>query len=135
MNIGIATGRLSNDVKVFDNKDGSKKATFKLALQRKYVDKDGQTPVDHIEFSTFFAKDAKDGVLEYLKKGNLVSVKYDVRQNVYEKDGEKIYSQFLNVERTDIELLATKMKDESEDLADALADTPKDAPKKTGKKK
>mgnify|MGYP000844389539 FL=1 len=106
-NLGTLIGRLAQDVKFADNKDGSRKAYVTLAVERDYKTEDGTRPVDYIQVEGFLpATKSGNGVYEHMKQGDLVSIAFSVRPNSYEKDGEKVYVQKLIVEGVD--LLHTK---------------------------
>lgn len=108
-NNGTLIGRLSQDVKFADNKDGSRKTYVTLAVERDYKTEEGR-PVDFIQVEGFIpATKSDNGVYDHMKQGDLVSIAFSVRPNSYEKDGEKVYVQKLIVEGVD--LLHTKRVD------------------------
>ena len=103
-NFGIIRGRLADDIKVFDNKDGSRKVVFKVAAANNYKDKDGKRNVQFIPFESIISKTKSNlGVYDYMHKGDKVSVQYSVRNNNYEKDGVMHYGITLFAESITLE--------------------------------
>ena len=93
-NVGIMSGRLTQDVTVFNNKDGSRKVFVKLAVARNYKAKDGTTPTDFIQAEGFVQAGQKgNGPYDYMHKGDKVSIEYELRSSEFEKNGEKVYAQ------------------------------------------
>ena len=111
-NQGTLIGRLSDEVKVVENKDGSRKVYATVAVERDYKNEDGTRPVDFIQSEGFIPASRKgNGVYDYMTKGDLVAIAFSVRPNSYEKDGEKVYVQKLIIE--DVSLLQSKRKAEA----------------------
>ena len=111
-NQGTLIGRLSDEVKVVENKDGSRKVYTTVAVERDYKNEDGTRPVDFIQSEGFIPASRKgNGVYDYMAKGDLVAIAFSVRPNSYEKDGEKVYVQKLIIE--DVSLLQSKRKAEA----------------------
>lgn len=103
-NFGIVNGRMAKDPKVFTNSDGSRKVMVSVATQHDYKGKDGKRGVDYIQLEAFLPADKEgNGAFDYLHKGDRVAFQYTVRQNVFEKNGETIYSQVLNIEKTNLQ--------------------------------
>jgi single-stranded DNA-binding protein len=93
-NFGIMAGRLTQDVTVFNNKDGSRKVFVKLAVPRNYKAKDGTIPTDFIQAEGFIQAGQKgNGPFDYMHKGDKVSLEVEMRSSEYEKNGEKVYAQ------------------------------------------
>ena len=111
-NQGTLIGRLSDEVKVVENKDGSRKVYATVAVERDYKNEDGTRPVDFIQSEGFIPASRKgNGVYDYMAKGDLVAITFSVRPNSYEKDGENVYVQKLIIE--DVSLLQSKRKAEA----------------------
>ena len=111
-NQGTLIGRLSDSVKIVENKDGSRKVYATVAVERDYKNEDGTRPVDFIQSEGFIPASRKsNGVYEYMNKGDLVAIAFSIRPNSYEKDGEKVYVQKLIIE--DVSLLQSKRKAEA----------------------
>lgn len=129
-NYAIAEGRLTKNVAIRTNSDGSRKAMFTLAVQRNYVNKDGKRASDFLPMEGFIpASKENNGVYDCMHEGDLVSVLYTVRSDWYEKDGENVFKTTLQVEQ--IELRESKKITEAraeKKAAKAANDTPADAP-------
>ena len=112
-NFGIAEGRLTTEPVVLENKDGSKKVKFTLAVQNKYKNKEGKRDSQYVQLDAFVpaGRDYASTPFNYLHKGALVAVGYDVRSSVYEKDGESVFAMVLNVNT--VEFKESKDKVES----------------------
>ena len=103
-NFGIVSGRLVDDVKIFTNKDNSKKVMFKVAVNDVYKDKNGNKKAQFIPFESIIAKNKSNlGVYDYMHKGDKVTVQYSVRNNNYEKDGQMVYGITLFAESISLE--------------------------------
>ena len=94
-NYGIANGRLTRDPKVFKNSDGSRKVKVTLAVQDTY----GERKTQFINLDGFVrAEKEGNGVYDSMHEGDLVTVQYSVRTNNYEKNGESVFDQTLQIE-------------------------------------
>lgn len=113
-NYAIAVGRLTGsqnegeDVKVFENKDGSRKVRFNLAVQNNYKGKDGKKASQFLPFEALISakKFAESGlgVFARIHKGDKITVLYDIRNNNYkDKDGNDVYGLTLFVEQINLE--------------------------------
>ena len=102
-NFGIAEGRLTKDVVIFPNSDGSKKAMVTVAVQDNFAGKDGKKDSQFINLEAFIpaGKDS-NGVYDLMHTGDLVGLEYTVRTNNYEKDGEMQYGQVLLIQNVDL---------------------------------
>ena len=58
-NQGTLIGRLSDEVKVVENKDGSRKVYATVAVERDYKNEDGTRPVDFIQSEGFIPASRK----------------------------------------------------------------------------
>lgn len=90
MNKLILMGRLTKDVEIRYSQDGKAVARFDFAVNRKYK-QDGQPDAD------FFSCVAFGKIAETFEKCNIVKgtkllIEGEVRNNNYEKDGVKHYS-------------------------------------------
>lgn len=103
-NTGIAEGRLTKDPVVFKNQDGSRKIMFTIAAQDNFKSGDGKNGTQFIPVQAFVSKDRADnGVYDLLKKGTLVSVEYQVRNNNYtDKSGNAVYDIVLLAQSVDL---------------------------------
>lgn len=116
-NFGIAEGRLTADVKVMENSDGSASIRFTVAVDDNYK-KNGAKSTQFVPFRAFVKDKNVLGPYAYMHKGDLIGVGYEVRNNNYvAKDGTPVYGIDLFV--TSIDLKKTK-----KEKIDAQADAP-----------
>lgn len=107
-NFGYAEGRVSQDIKIFDNKDGSKKVKLKLGIQNNYKGADGSYGTNFIAFDGFIAKpkDGKNdsiGVYASIHNGDKIGIMYEMRANApYEKNGVTVYEQVAMIQQIDL---------------------------------
>ena len=90
-NFAICTGRLTADPVFFTHRDGSRTCRFTVAASNAFKSSDGSRGSQFIPLEAFVPADTKGSVYDLLKKGMLVSVEYDVRNNNYvdKKTGEQ----------------------------------------------
>lgn len=86
-------GRLAADPKFWDNDDPKKRRVrFPLAVQRKGVDKAKNPEAKDVDYFPIIAwGNQSAAIAQYCKKGKRVKVEGELRQNIYERDGETIY--------------------------------------------
>ena len=120
MNNVVIIGRLTKDPELrYIPGSGTPVATFTLAINRDYKNKDGSTPVDFIPVE-IMGKPA-EFVANYITKGRLVGVQGSIRVDRYETpDGEK--RTFTKVAGRHIQALESKSK------AEQSEQTPQEAP-------
>lgn len=120
MNNVVIVGRLTKDPELrYITGSGTPVATFTLAINRDYKNKDGSTPVDFIPVE-IMGKPA-EFVANYITKGRLVGVQGSIRVDGYETpDGEK--RTFTKVAGRNIQALESKSK------AEQGEQTPQEAP-------
>ena len=120
MNNVVIVGRLTEDPELrYIPGSGTPVATFTLAINRDYKNKDGSTPVDFIPVE-IMGKPA-EFVANYITKGRLVGVQGSIRVDRYETpDGEK--RTFTKVAGRNIQALESKSK------AEQGEQTPQEAP-------
>lgn len=108
MNNVVIVGRLTKDPELrYIPGSGTPAATFTLAINRDYKNKDGSTPVDFIPVE-IMGKPA-EFVANYITKGRLVGVQGSIRVDRYETpDGEK--KTFTKVAGRNIQALESKSK-------------------------
>lgn len=97
-NFGKVCGRLTKDPVILNNKDGSRKALFTIAVQDNFKSKDGTRHTQFVQLETFIAANrTNNGALDYMHKGDLVAVGFSVRSNVYTDNasGKTVYNQVL----------------------------------------
>lgn len=112
-NYGVVTGRLSQDIKVFTNRDGSRKIKFTVAAPNHFTNSNGDYDSQFIPLEAFIpAKQRNNGPFDYMDKGDLVSCSYTIQNNNYkDKDGEMVYALILLVDN--IALLESKTSKEA----------------------
>jgi single-stranded DNA-binding protein len=112
-NCGIVTGRLTKDVVVYQNRDGSRKIRFTVAAQNHFTNGDGKREAQFIPLEAFIPAGAQDnGPYDYLDKGDLVSCSYSVQNNNYkDRAGDMVYGIVLLVDG--IALLETQSTKEA----------------------
>lgn len=90
MNSIVIIGRLTKDVEVrYIPASGKAMATFGVAVNRTYKEKDGSTSADFFNVVVFGKLAENCG--NYLAKGSLVGVHGQSRNSTYEVNGEKRY--------------------------------------------
>lgn len=107
MNNVVIVGRLTKDPELKYLTSGTAVATFTLAINRDYKNKDGSTPVDFIPVE-IMGKPA-EFVANYITKGRLVGVQGSIRVDRYDTpSGEK--RTFTKVSGRSIQALESKNK-------------------------
>jgi single-strand DNA-binding protein len=119
MNNVVIVGRLTKDPELRYLTSGTAVATFTMAIDRDYKNKDGSITTDFIPVE-IMGKPA-EFVANYITKGRLVGVQGSIRVDRYETpDGEK--RTFTKVAGRNIQALESKSK------AEQGEQTPKEAP-------
>lgn len=108
MNNVILIGRLTRDpeVKYLPN-SGAPTASFSLAVDRDYKNKDGTVSTDFIPVQTIGK--LAEVVSNYLTKGSKVAIQGSIRIDSYEKDGAK--KSFTKVFANKIQFIETKKQE------------------------
>lgn len=141
-NYGISEGRVSKAPVTFRNQDGSVKVMLTVAVQDNYAGKDGNKGTQFINFEGFVRKDkvkvdanGKEqlGVYDYIHKGDLIGIQYEVRTNNYkDKDGKDVYGQVLAIQQIDLKesknVTDARQAKAAETDTDEAAPAPEDAP-------
>ncbi|WP_433855196.1 single-stranded DNA-binding protein [Streptomyces kronopolitis] len=92
-------GRLANDPKVFENKDGSKKVMLTAYVDRGYTDAQGNRISDALPFEAFVrAQTPGTGPFAHVHKGDLVALSYEPRMNRYTKNGVEVFEIKLEIQ-------------------------------------
>lgn len=108
-NYGQVIGRLTKDVKIFTNSDGSRKVNLTVAAQDNFKSGKEQTKQTRfVPLEGFIRADKQgNGVYDLMSQGDLVAVQYSVRNNNYtDKNGNPVYGIVLNIE--DVQLMESK---------------------------
>ncbi|MFD2794590.1 single-stranded DNA-binding protein [Promicromonospora vindobonensis] len=103
-NNGTVIGRLANDPKVFENKDGSKKVLLTIFADRNYTNAQNERPSDAIPVEAFVRSQTQGlGPYSNIHKGDQVAIGYTLRMDRYSKNGEQVFD--LKVTAEDITFL------------------------------
>jgi len=91
LNKAMLIGRLGKDPQIKELESGSKIASFSLATDASYKDKQGNK-VEKTEWTNivYFGKQA-DLIERYVKKGSMIYVEGKISTRSYEKDGQTKY--------------------------------------------
>lgn len=106
-NYGIVEGRLTNDITISENRDGSKRVLFTLAVQNNYKSKtSGKKETQFIPMLGYIAAGQTANIYNYIHKGDLICVAYELKSESFYKDGKHQYR--LNPKVNHIELKEPK---------------------------
>lgn len=111
MNFVILIGRLTKDLELRKTTSGKSACKFNLAVTRDYKDANGEYGADFISCIAY--NQTSELLCEYCKKGDLISVKGRIQTGNYEKNGEKIYTTDIIVEK--ISFLQPRKENKQED--------------------
>ncbi|MCD4664811.1 MAG: single-stranded DNA-binding protein [Bacteroidales bacterium] len=118
----ILIGNLGSDPEIYTFDNGVKKASFSLATNESYKDKEGnrveQTEWHNIVLWRWLAEIAE----KYLSKGNQIYLEGKIRTRTYEKDGIKKY--FTEIFGDNMTMLGAR-KDSDEIPPEIAAQEPK----------
>ena len=98
MNKTILIGRLTKDIDLRKSQNGHSYAKFILAVNRRFK-KENEQSADFIS-CTVIGKQA-DNMYQYLRKGSQVAIEGRIETGSYEKNGQRIYTTDVVVERVD----------------------------------
>lgn len=88
LNLTVLIGRLTKDPELRQTSNGTKVATFTLAVDRNYANDGGETKTDFIPIVVW--RTQAENCAKYLSKGKQVCVKGSIQIRPYEaKDGSK----------------------------------------------
>lgn len=88
MNKAILIGRLTKDVEIRTNENGTNIASFTLAVTRNFTNKNGEREADFINCIAFNKNG--ENIAKYTKKGSQLAVNGRIQTRSYEaKDGSK----------------------------------------------
>ena len=109
MNNVVLVGRLTKDPELrYIPGSGTPVATFTLAIDRDYKNKDGSTPVDFIPVE-IMGKPA-EFVANYITKGRLVAIQGSIRVDRYDTPNGEKKRTFTKVAGRNIQALESKSK-------------------------
>ncbi|MFB2004319.1 single-stranded DNA-binding protein [Staphylococcus aureus] len=90
LNRVVLVGRLTKDPEFRTTQNGVSVATFTLAVNRNFKNKNGEQQADFINVVVF--RQQAENVNNYLSKGNLASVDGRIQSRSYEnKEGQRVY--------------------------------------------
>ena len=99
LNHTVLMGRLVKDVEIRYAQGGDKAvAKFTVAVERDYKPKGADKPETDFISCTAFNKTA-EFISKYFKKGSMIAVVGRIQTGSYEKDGKKIYTTDVAVEK------------------------------------
>ena len=110
LNRVILIGRTTKDVDLRRTSSGTAVSTFTLAVENRFVQKDGQNTADFISCVAW--NNTAEFMDKYVKKGSLVSVEGRIQTRNYDnKDGNRIY--VTEVVAENVRMLASKGNERS----------------------
>ncbi|PTI96344.1 single-stranded DNA-binding protein [Staphylococcus simulans] len=116
MNLCVFTGRITKDLSIIESRSGTKVLPFDIAVSRKYKNQNGEYDTDFISCIAF--KATAEFIEQYAKKGYLVTVKGEMRNNNFTRDdGTTNYGMQLVVDEIDATTLFSnkKLSDKQQD--------------------
>ena len=125
-NYGVAIGRLVRQPKVYENRDGSHKVLYTLAVSRNFQNKEGKRDSDFVNLEAFLpaARQVDQSVYSHLRVGELVAARYTIRTSTYtDASGESKFGVSLLTQ--DVELLEGKPRAADQPARDRESDEPK----------
>lgn len=111
INSGVIVGRITRDAELRYTGSGSALCSLSIASNRRVKKGDGWEDEASFVDMTLWGKQA-EGLNKYLTKGTQVAVNYSLKQERWEKDGQKHSKLALQVE--DIQLLGGKREGREE---------------------
>ncbi|WP_294549253.1 single-stranded DNA-binding protein [uncultured Pseudoflavonifractor sp.] len=111
-NYGVVIGRLVRQPKVYENRDGSHKVLYTLAVSRNFSNKEGKRDSDFVNLEAFLPARSRldQSVYSCIRVGELMAVRYTIRTSTYtDANGEGRFGTSLLTQ--DVELLEGKPAD------------------------
>lgn len=96
MNKAILMGRLSAEPEFSQTQSGVAKCRFTIAVPEDYKNKDGSRDVDFIVCEAW--RSTAEYVSRFFKKGSRIAVIGKNKCDSYEKDGKKVYRNYIKVD-------------------------------------
>ena len=93
-NYGVAIGRLVRPPKIYENRDGSHKVRYTLAVRRDFVNREGKRDADFIDLEAFLpvSKPPEQSIYSKLRVGTLLAARYSLSSSIYtDVSGERQY--------------------------------------------
>lgn len=107
-NTVILIGRITKDLELKTTQSGVEYLRLNLAVNRNYKNAKGEYETDFINCTLY--RQIAESTAEYCRKGDLVAVKGTIQTGSYEKEGKKVYTTDVVVEK--ITFLQTKKEKE-----------------------
>lgn len=98
----MLSGRIANELELATTTSGLNKCNFRIAVQRRFKNADGNYDVDFINCVAW--RGNAEFVCKYFSKGDPIEVSGSLQTRDYEKDGQKIYVTEVIVEETNFTL-------------------------------
>ena len=108
----VLMGRLTADVEVTTTDGGKRVANFTLAVERDYLNSDGERDTDFISCTAWEGK--ADFLRKWFGKGDIVIVSGSLYVSQYEKDSEKRSHSYVSV--SDIYFTDARKTDEQREM-------------------
>lgn len=97
-------GRLTSDPVLFQNQDGSRRVRLTVAARNNFTSRDGKVKSQFVSLTKLLPSDRGNGAFDYIHEGDLVGFGSHVESDSYEKNGETIYVQTLEIDTVDLSL-------------------------------
>lgn len=97
-------GRLTSDPVLFQNQDGSRRVRLTVAARNNFTSRDGKVKSQFVSLTKLLPADRGNGAFDYIHEGDLVGFGSHVESDSYEKNGETIYVQTLEIDTVDLSL-------------------------------
>jgi single-strand DNA-binding protein len=89
LNKVILTGRICSEVELKTTASDVSVCSFRLAVQRKFKNADGNYEADFINIVAW--RGQADFINKYFEKGDPIEISGNIQTRFYEKDGHKVY--------------------------------------------
>lgn len=97
-------GHLTSDPVFFQNKDGSRRVRLTVAARNNFTSRDGKVKSQFVSLTKLLPADRGNGAFDYIHEGDLVGFGSHVESDSYQKNGETIYVQTLEIDTVDLNL-------------------------------
>ena len=119
-NVCILAGRICRNLELKKTQSGMSVCNVTLAIPRSYKNSEGIYESDFITCVCY--RNTAEMVAEYCQKGDLIGIKGMIQSRTYEKDGKKIYTTEIIVERATFLSSAKKEVKEKEEVKEEKQD-------------
>ncbi len=120
MNKVVLVGRLTRDPEVRTMPSGNQVASFTLAINRNFRNKEGNIDADFINVSVFGRQ--AENVAKYMSKGSLLGCEGRIQTRSYDaQDGSKRY--VTEVIADNVEFMSSGKREENREPVNAYVDT------------